>query len=95
MSIAVRHDFFVIFKEAVNNLAKYSDASEAYISLEFLPPHLILTIRDNGKGFDPQIISMGNGLKNMQSRAKKMGAQYHLLSVQGRGTTITLRVKPT
>ncbi len=94
LGVAVRHDFFVIYKEAVNNLAKYSEASEAHINLEFHHPCLMLTIRDNGKGFDPEKIKSGNGLKNMESRAKKIGAVYHLHTVAGEGTTITLQVNP-
>ncbi|MEO5997766.1 MAG: two-component regulator propeller domain-containing protein, partial [Chitinophagaceae bacterium] len=94
LALAVRHDFLLIYKEAVNNLAKYSTASEAKINLEFHHPYLILIIIDNGKGFDPQKIKNGNGLKNMQSRAKKIGAVYHLHTDTG-GTTITLQVKPT
>jgi signal transduction histidine kinase len=95
LGLTLRHDFFVIFKEAVNNLAKYSEASEANINLEFQDPWLILIITDNGKGFDAQTIKNGNGLKNMQIRAKKIGAKYYLHSVAGKGTTITLHVKPT
>jgi signal transduction histidine kinase len=95
LALAMRHDFLLIYKEAVNNLAKYSAASEAKINLEFHHPYLILTISDNGKGFDPQVIRNGNGLKNMQSRAKKIGAVYHLHSKIETGTTITLQVKPT
>jgi two-component system, NarL family, sensor histidine kinase UhpB len=91
----VRHDFLLIYKEAVNNLAKYSGASEAKINLEFHHPYLILTISDNGKGFDPQKIKNGNGLKNMQCRAKKIDALYHLHTNIGKGTTTTLQVKPT
>ena len=95
LGLTVRHDFLVIYKEAVNNLAKYSGASQANICLKFQHPFLILTISDNGKGFDPQILRNGNGLKNMQSRAKKIGAVYHLHTDIGKGTTITLQVKPT
>jgi hypothetical protein len=95
LGIAVRHDFFVIYKEAVNNLAKYSCASEAHISLDLIHPYLVLTIADNGKGFDPKNQKNGNGLKNMQNRAKKINAIYRLHSVIGGGTTIQLHVKPT
>ena len=95
LGLAIRHDFYVIFKEAVNNLAKYSAASEALITLEFNHPYLILVISDNGKGFDPQTVSKGNGVKNMQNRARKIGAQYMLQSEPGNGTTITLQIKPT
>jgi len=94
LGLAVRYDFYIVFKEAINNLAKYSEATEAYITLEYFPPYLILTIRDNGKGFDVQTIKNGNGLRNMQNRAKKMDAKYELRSVPGKGTQIILHVRP-
>jgi len=95
LDLAVRHDFLLIFKEAVNNLAKYSAATEAYINLEYQQSLLVLTIRDNGKGFDPEAINAGNGLHNMQNRAQKIGAIYHLHTAIGRGTAVTLKIKPT
>ena len=95
LELSVRHDFLLIFKEAVNNLAKYSEATEAYINLEYQQSLLILTIHDNGKGFDPEATNAGNGLHNMQNRAQKIGAIYHLRTAIGRGTAITLKVKPT
>lgn len=93
IGIAIRHDFYVIFKEAVNNLAKYSEATEAHIQLEHFHQQLVLTIRDNGKGFDEQKLSRVNGLRNMENRARKIGAEYRLLSIPGKGTTIILKVK--
>jgi signal transduction histidine kinase len=95
LGLAVRHDFFVIFKEAINNLAKYSSATEAFIKLEFSHHYLILTVADNGKGFDPKEIKRGNGLRNMQNRADKIGARYVLESQPGKGTTINLYIRPT
>ena len=92
---AVRHNLLLIFKEAVNNLAKYSEASEANILLDFKHSFLVLTITDNGKGFDQETIHAGNGLQNMESRAKKIGAKYDLYTAPGKGTVITLQVKPT
>ena len=95
LSLTVRRDILLIFKEAVNNLAKYSAATEAFIGLEFKSPFLTLTITDNGKGFDPDMNGTGNGLKNMQSRAQKIGAQFCLCTTLGKGTSITLQLKPT
>ena len=95
LELAVRHDFLLIFKEAVNNLAKYSAATEANINLEYQESLLVLTIRDNGKGFDPETINAGNGLHNMQNRAQKIGARYHLHTAIGKGTAVTLEIKPT
>ena len=96
LGLKVRHDFLIIYKEAINNLAKYSAATTANICLKYQQPYLTLTISDNGRGFDTNSIRHnGNGLKNMQTRARKIGAVYHLNTVPGQGTTITLQVRPT
>ena len=94
LGLAVRYDFYIIFKEAINNLAKYSEATEAHITLEYSSPYLVLIIRDNGKGFDVQTVKNGNGLRNMQNRAKKMDAKYELHTAPGNGTKIILHVRP-
>jgi signal transduction histidine kinase len=95
LALQVRHDFLLIYKEAINNIAKYSTASEVNINVEFHHPYLVLTISDNGKGFDPKKVDGGNGLKNMQVRAKKIRALYHVDTKIGKGTTIILHVRPT
>ena len=86
----MRKDYFLIFKEAVNNLAKYSECSNADISIEKVNKNIITIIADNGKGFDTQIINSGNGLKNMQQRAAAIKAKLHIETAPGKGTSITL-----
>ncbi|GEM_PF-1061608 len=87
-----RKDFFLIFKEAVNNLAKYSGASRAAISISVRHRKILLNVNDNGKGFDPSGVFPGNGLKNMKARAQSMKAQFNLLSSSGNGTQLSLIV---
>jgi ligand-binding sensor domain-containing protein len=95
LGLTERHNFYMIYKEAINNLAKYSAATEAWVSLEFKQPYLFLVIKDNGKGFDPSHAREGgNGLRNMKVRAEKIGAIYDLETVLNRGTTITVQLKP-
>ena len=89
-----RHNVLMIFKEGVNNLAKYSSATQADIILELVGKNLVLTIRDNGTGFNPEVTN-GNGLQNMKIRAQKIDAIYNIESSIGKGTTITLQIKPT
>jgi signal transduction histidine kinase len=86
----IRKDYFLIFKEAINNLAKCSDCTHADISIEKVNKHIVTVISDNGKGFDPQIINSGNGLKNMQQRAVAIKAKMNIETTLGKGTTITL-----
>ncbi|MEP6795033.1 MAG: tetratricopeptide repeat protein [Saprospiraceae bacterium] len=88
----VRKNLYLIFKEAANNMAKYSGASKALFSIQEEKDALILLIQDNGIGFDPNGITEGNGLKNMKRRAKEIGAILLINSFPGSGTTIELRI---
>ncbi|MEP6682418.1 MAG: tetratricopeptide repeat protein [Parafilimonas sp.] len=90
LSLAQRNNLYLIFKEAVNNAVKYSEANEINISLKKEQNNLILKIKDNGKGFNAQHQYSGNGLKNLQSRANDMQAKIQLQSTAGKGTTICL-----
>lgn len=87
-----RHDFFMIFKEAVNNLAKYSEATEAKIEIAVKKNMLQLVIKDNGKGFEPALIKDGNGLINMQRRAAALNGNIDIASAFNEGTTISLKI---
>ena len=67
----VRHNVFLAFKEAVNNVVKHAHASEAWIRLRLSPENFILEIEDNGRGLgdlDPKAAQMRNGLRNMHKR---------------------------
>jgi two-component system, NarL family, sensor histidine kinase UhpB len=85
-----RKSLFLIFKEAINNCAKYSEGSFVDIVLLRTEDQLHLTITDDGKGFDPGGVKNGNGLRNMRERAKEMNALLELCSEGGNGTTIKL-----
>jgi len=95
LPIDKRKDFYLIFKEAINNLAKYSQATTAHIRIETKKHELCMRITDNGKGFDPQVSYSGNGLKNMRSRAAQLHGELHLDSFPGKGTTIRLTLPLT
>jgi signal transduction histidine kinase len=71
-------------------MAKHSNATEAFIHFASAPGTLIMTIADNGSGFDTNAARIGNGLKNMQGRARDHGWQLNIRSGAGRGTTIVL-----
>lgn len=95
MDLNMRKDFFLIFKEAVNNAAKYSGCKTLTVELVFYARGIILRIRDDGKGFDTTIPPAGNGLKNMQQRAKNIQATIQIESVCGQGTSILLKTPIT
>jgi len=90
-----RKNTFLIFKEAINNAAKYSDARHLAIQIGRQNGSLRLLVRDDGKGFDPETVVHGNGLKNMADRAQSMKGQLTQTSEPGKGSTISLEVPLT
>jgi two-component system, NarL family, sensor histidine kinase UhpB len=87
-----RRDLLMIFKEAVNNIAKYSKATVAEISFEQLNNNLLLKIKDNGIGFDTGKITSSNGLKNMQARALNLNGIFTISSQPEKGTIVELEI---
>lgn len=95
LSLELRKNIFLIFKEAINNAVKYSDASRANLNVFFKEAFLIFEISDNGKGFDIEKYESatgGNGLKNMEQRAKEINAELIIQSNSDRGTVIKLTI---
>ncbi|MEO5893735.1 MAG: tetratricopeptide repeat protein [Ferruginibacter sp.] len=90
-----RSDLYLIFKEALNNAVKYSDARSVEILIKKDGNNLHLAIADNGKGFDTSGSFKGNGLKNMNSRAAEINAILSIRSISGEGTNITLDIPIT
>ncbi len=93
LKMDMRRNFYLVFKEAVNNLAKYSGATNAFVMIWNRESNLKMTIRDDGEGFDPALVAGGNGLTNMKQRADMMKAIFRLESVPGKGTIIELEFK--
>lgn len=85
-----RRDLFLLFKEAVNNAAKYSEGSRVRINISIEFQKLKLVVTDNGKGFDVKHADGGNGLGNMQRRAAALRGTLQIQSDPGKGTTISL-----
>jgi signal transduction histidine kinase/ligand-binding sensor domain-containing protein len=83
-----RKNILLIAKEAMNNIAKYSEASKADISLRQQNDLVLLTINDNGKGYDAGNILRGNGLGNMELRCKQLGGKCNTQAEPGKGVTI-------
>jgi signal transduction histidine kinase len=87
-----RQHIYLILKEAINNLVKYADATQAWLEVRFDERHLVLAVRDNGKGFDSSRVGKGNGLTGMQRRAGLMNARVEIASAPGQGSSVRLQV---
>ncbi|HVF96898.1 MAG TPA: two-component regulator propeller domain-containing protein [Flavisolibacter sp.] len=92
LNMEARRDFFLIFKEALNNAAKYSKATKVAVEVVLQNKGLAFTIKDNGEGFDVAKADSGNGLGNMQKRADGMNGKLRIRSVKGEGTEVKLVV---
>jgi signal transduction histidine kinase len=77
--------------EALNNVAKYAEASRATISLAQQDGRLTFTVSDDGRGFDPEAIGHGTGLQGMADRLDAIGGSLGVRSFAGEGTTVTGR----
>ena len=85
-----------IVQEALANVRKHADAHAAWLRLESDEAGLVLTIADDGSGFDP-LQPTGDdhyGLLNMRERAASIGAEFELDSGPGRGTRVTVHFAP-
>ncbi len=85
-----RKNIYLIFKEALNNTAKYAEATHVSVHISYLNKQLQMLIRDNGKGFDTETVKRGNGLKNMQKRAQEIKGHLSIVSAPLAGTEIKL-----
>jgi signal transduction histidine kinase len=90
----LRHNIFLIVKEALTNALKHSGAGEVQVHAKISGPTLEILVRDDGRGFDPSSLAEGrrNGLGNMRRRAEAIGAKLDLQSTSGSGTTMKLLV---
>lgn len=89
----VKHNLLLIFKEALSNALKYAEATRVVMSLQVEGKRLILSVRDNGKGFDAETVRRGNGLYNMEKRAAAMKAEFSLESRPAYGTAVVVEVR--
>ena len=88
--MAKRKNFYLIYKEAINNLLKYSNCTHVIINVKKTGEFISLEIIDDGIGFNPNE-TRGNGLKYMQKRAEELNGQLSIHSIIGKGTTIKLK----
>ena len=93
LNMEERKNFYLIYKEAINNLAKYAGCKNVWVSMSLRHNTVTLIIRDNGKGFDVANTSTGNGLFNMKKRAEFLNGTFKVDSKMGEGTTLQLSFK--
>ena len=92
VSADTRREVFMIFKECLNNIVRHSHCTAVEINLRVASGQLSLKVSDDGKGFDTDVASDGNGLANMRRRAEKLRGQLEVISSVAGGTTVRFSV---
>ena len=85
-----RKNFYLIYKEAINNIAKYAVCKDVWIEMNMIHNKVMLHIKDNGRGFDMLSGSAGNGLFNMKKRAETLKGKLSVTSNIDKGTSVEL-----
>jgi len=85
---------FHVAQEALANVAKHARARYVWVSLSRDGMYVRLSVRDDGRGFDPARVTAyeGHGLRNMETRARSLGGKLIVQSEVGQGTTVTAMV---
>lgn len=93
LSAETRRNIYLLFKEAINNAVKYSNAGSIELIATSTKQSIEISVKDNGVGFDEEKVKEGNGLANMRQRANVIGADFTLLSRENIGTFIGMVIK--
>jgi signal transduction histidine kinase len=84
---------FRILQEALTNILRHASATRASISMKQADGNLVLNVRDNGKGISESNSTSGSlGIWSMQERARLAGGAFSIVSVEGKGTDVTVQI---
>lgn len=91
MGMEERKNFYLLYKEALNNALKYSGCKKIIIRLFSKAGYINLDIIDDGRGFETDSLQNGNGLVNMEARASSLKGKLKITSIPGKGTQLSLQ----
>lgn len=89
---SVKINLYRIIQESLQNINKYASAKTIKVELKKQEKNIILTISDDGVGFNVNLKKKGIGLQNMISRAKECQGEFNVQSKKDQGTTITVSI---
>lgn len=86
----VGRELLRIIQEALTNARRHSGASHVTVSLEASDAEVRIEVSDNGRGFDPDAVEPGIGLRSMRERAEVLDGELRVESEPGKGTRVRL-----
>ena len=91
---AARGDFIQIAREILSNIARHAQASEVSVACAVREGHtVVMTIEDDGIGFNPETVMRGHGLGNIEERARRVGGEIVISKRMPRGTVHTMSLR--
>jgi NarL family two-component system sensor histidine kinase LiaS len=94
LPLDVEQVLYRILQEALSNVARHAEANHVKIELDMTPGQVILSISDDGRGFDPETVSSHSlGLAGMKSRLAEVGGRLVVESSSGNGSKVIAQVK--
>ncbi|MCW1921353.1 ATP-binding protein [Luteolibacter arcticus] len=88
LNARVRRELYLACKEAAHNAVKHSGAEAIILRVEKIERDLVITLSDDGRGFDPASVTAGNGLANLKRRLSELGGTATITSKPAAGTTV-------
>ena len=79
-------------QEAVNNSIKYAEASNIHITIQPDGDLIVITVKDNGKGFNAEKVELGNGIANMKKRISDVNGTLEIHSEPNKGTAVIITI---
>ncbi|OIK08161.1 histidine kinase [Bacillus sp. MUM 116] len=92
LPISIELTIYRIIQEALTNIRKYADVSEATVTIREMDELVRVMVEDQGKGFDVETVQRGVGLFSMDERARAVNGGISIVSVPGKGTKIIFEV---
>jgi signal transduction histidine kinase len=81
-----------VIREVLSNVARHARANEVYVGITTLPDQIVVTIEDDGVGFDIGSVRRGNGLRNIEERAARLGGTIEISPKTPKGTRHLLNI---
>jgi signal transduction histidine kinase len=90
-NITAKRNILLIIKEAINNVVKYSNATDVLVTIKKIDEHICVQVADNGKGFDAAFAKTKgrDGLTNMKKRAAELKGIFEITTTLDKGTTVS------
>ena len=89
LTMRARRNLLMLFKEGINNAAKYSQSNRIRCSIAASTDAVTMILADDGVGFNTDDVKSGNGLASMKKRAEELKGKFSVNSIPDSGARLT------